>query len=53
MCNVIGVRGDKTMIMFVNNTIPTNGTLMSQLYKEQKDSDGFLYVTYCGESTFG
>jgi len=26
---------------------------MSQIYKEQKDEDGFLYVTYSGESTFG
>jgi GABA(A) receptor-associated protein len=26
---------------------------MSQIYKEQADSDGFLYVTYSGESTFG
>lgn len=27
--------------------------LMSQIYKENKDEDDFLYVTYSGESTFG
>lgn len=26
---------------------------MSTVYEEQKDEDGFLYVQYSGESTFG
>jgi GABA(A) receptor-associated protein len=26
---------------------------MSQIYKSNQDEDGFLYVTYSGESTFG
>jgi len=26
---------------------------MSTIYDEKKDEDGFLYVTYSGESTFG
>lgn len=26
---------------------------MSQIYDEQKDEDGFLYVQYSGENTFG
>jgi GABA(A) receptor-associated protein len=28
-------------------------TLMSVLYEENKDEDGFLYMTYSGENTFG
>ena len=27
--------------------------LMSQMYKDYKDPDGFLYVTYSGENVFG
>jgi hypothetical protein len=27
--------------------------LMSTVYEEQKDEDGFLYIQYSGESTFG
>jgi GABA(A) receptor-associated protein len=27
--------------------------LMSNIYEEQKDTDGFLYITYSGENTFG
>jgi GABA(A) receptor-associated protein len=26
---------------------------MSTVYEEQKDEDGFLYVNYSGETTFG
>lgn len=26
---------------------------MSAIYDERKDDDGFLYVTYSGENTFG
>ena len=29
------------------------GALMSTIYDEKKDKDGFLYVTYSGENTFG
>jgi len=49
----IKLQPEKAIFIFVNNTIPPTGALMSQIYKEQKDHDGFLYVTYSGESTFG
>lgn len=26
---------------------------MGQLYEDQKDEDGFLYIAYSGENTFG
>jgi hypothetical protein len=32
---------------------PISAALLSQVYKEHKDEDGFLYCTYSGESTFG
>jgi GABA(A) receptor-associated protein len=28
-------------------------SLMSAIYEENKDEDGFLYMTYSGENTFG
>lgn len=27
--------------------------MMSSIYDEHKDEDGFLYFTYSGENTFG
>ena len=27
--------------------------MMSTIYEENKDEDGFLYMTYSGENTFG
>ncbi len=44
---------EKALFLFCSNTIPPNAALMSTVYEEQKDEDGFLYVQYSGESTFG
>lgn len=39
--------------IFVNDILPPTAALMSVIYKEHKDPDGFLYITYSGENTFG
>jgi len=44
---------DKALFLFVNNSLPTSSTYIAELYRQYADSDGFLYMTYCGESTFG
>ena len=49
----IKLPSEKAIFIFVNNTIPPTAALMSVLYQEQKDEDGFMYVTYSGENTFG
>lgn len=41
------------IFMFVDNKLPTASTLMRELYYMCSDVDGFLYITYAGESTFG
>lgn len=33
--------------------IAPTAALMSAIYEENKDEDGFLYMTYSGENTFG
>jgi GABA(A) receptor-associated protein len=43
----------KSLFLFVNGALPTTSTLMSQLYLSYKADDGFLYMSYTGESTFG
>lgn len=44
---------EKAIFVFVNNVLPPTAALMSSIYDEHKDDDGFLYITYSGESTFG
>jgi GABA(A) receptor-associated protein len=44
---------EQAIFIFVNNTLPPTASLMSQLYKEHKDEDQFIYCLYSGESTFG
>lgn len=44
---------EKALFCFIDDTIPSTNSLMSQLYTDHKDEDGFLYITYTGENTFG
>ncbi|KAL2339192.1 hypothetical protein Fmac_013638 [Flemingia macrophylla] len=49
----IKVSAEKAIFVFINNTLPPTAALMSSIYVENKDDDGFLYMTYSGENTFG
>mmetsp|Transcript_25372 Transcript_25372/g.35749 ORF Transcript_25372/g.35749 Transcript_25372/m.35749 type:complete len:122 (+) Transcript_25372:78-443(+) len=49
----IKLEPEQAIFIFVNDSLPPSTALMSQIYKEKADEDGFLYVTYSGESTFG
>ncbi|MQM21170.1 hypothetical protein Taro_054206, partial [Colocasia esculenta] len=51
---------EKAIFIFVKNILPPTcqlyiipTALMSAIYEENKDEDGFLYMTYSGENTFG
>ena len=44
---------DKALFVFVGNSLPTTGSLMRELFHSHRNDDGFLYMEYCGESTFG
>ncbi|KAI4302275.1 hypothetical protein MLD38_001632 [Melastoma candidum] len=44
---------ERAMFIFVKNSLPPTGALMSAIYEENKDEDGFLYTTYSGENSFG
>jgi len=49
----IKLNPDQAIYVFVNNTLPPTASLISQMYNEHKDEDGFLYFSISGESTFG
>jgi GABA(A) receptor-associated protein len=44
---------EMAMFLFVDNTLPLSSSLIKEVYSKHKDIDGFLYMTYTGESTFG
>ncbi len=44
---------EKAMYMFINNKLMPGNSLIAEIYENEKDNDGFLYVTYSGENTFG
>ncbi len=41
------------IFIFCNNTIPSSTSMMSTIYKEHHCEDGFLYLNFNGEDTFG
>jgi len=55
----IKLEPEKAMFFFVHdsknnhNIAPLQSALLSAIYDQHKDEDGFLYITYSGETTFG
>ncbi len=44
---------DKAIFLFVKNTLPPVSKTVLDVFEEYRDEDGFLYLTYSGERTFG
>ena len=44
---------EKALYLFVNDKMIPCSTLLSAVYDAEKAKDGFLYINYAGESTFG
>lgn len=52
--NRLKLSPEMALIFFVNGTnIVTGSQIMSEIYKQYKDEDGFIYIKYSGENTFG
>ena len=49
----IKLQPEKAIFLFCNNNIPNTSDLISKIYDEHKNVDGFLYITYASENTFG
>lgn len=41
------------LYLTVNGKMLSQGELLMNVYSSNKDDDGFVYVTYSGESVFG
>ena len=48
------INATESIFIYIDDkTLPTTSTTISNLYRDHKDKDGFLYLTYCEENTFG
>lgn len=43
---------EKAIFIFVDEVLPPTAALMSSIYEEHKDEDGFLYITYVFHTRF-
>tara|TARA_B100001250_G_C19240123_1_gene546141 strand:- start:87 stop:509 length:423 start_codon:yes stop_codon:yes gene_type:complete len=47
------MRAERSLFLFVNEKLVRMSQTMVGIYDKNKDEDGFLYIKYCEESTFG
>jgi GABA(A) receptor-associated protein len=47
------VKSSQSLFFFVNNKIPVFSKTFSEIYSENKDLDGFLYIVVSAENCFG
>lgn len=49
----IELESSQSLFITVNNKLVTGSKQMGEIYEEDKNKDGFLYVIYTSENTFG
>jgi len=49
----INLKPEIAVFLFTNNSIPSTNEMIGNLYANNKSEDGFLYMEYSGENTFG
>lgn len=49
----IKMTSEQSIYLFINNSIPRLTDTVWDAYQRHKDPDGFLYILYGGETSFG
>ena len=49
----ISLPPEKALFIFINNIMPPTSQLMEEIASAHHEEDGFLYIKYSGENTFG
>jgi len=49
----ISMKPEEAIFLFIKNKLVPSTMLMRDIYNEYKSPDGFVYVTYSKENTFG
>ena len=51
--NIIKLKSEQALFIIINNELCSSNQNMEDIYNKYKNEDGFLYVEYSGENTFG
>ncbi len=51
--NRLKLPAEKAIFLFIGGMIPSTSSFINNLYETHRDEDGFLYITYSFENTFG
>jgi len=49
----IQITSSEALFLMINDQLYPTGSILSNIYNTEKSEDGFLYVVYCQENTFG
>uniref|UniRef100_A0A6C0BV36 Autophagy-related protein n=1 Tax=viral metagenome TaxID=1070528 RepID=A0A6C0BV36_9ZZZZ len=49
----ISLEPSQTLFVMINNKLIPNGKTLGEIYQDGKNTDGFLYMVYTSENTFG
>lgn len=49
----ISLPAERALFLMIGSNLAPSSALVTNVYEEHKDKDGFLYMTYAGENTFG
>ena len=49
----IKLKPEQTIFVTVNNELCSNNSTLEEIYNTYKNKDGFLYIEYSSENTFG
>lgn len=47
------ITSEKAIFLFINDHIMSSSQIIGDIYENNKDNDGFMYVSYTFENTFG
>lgn len=47
------IKAEEAIFILINNVFYSTSSELGDIYQEHKDDDGFLYINYSSEDTFG
>ncbi len=47
------LKSEEALFLFINNKFMPVTSIIGQIYEQERDADGFLYVEYAKENVFG